>query len=186
MITFEQAIEKPEIWLSHSWQLYYSGLMLSEQFRLDFENPKIHGNSHDGHKQVGYMSSAQLLIGLAVENALKGAIISKQPKLVENGKFDIKKIGGGKNNHGLNDLAENAQISMSPSRKDLLDRLTIYVIWAGKYGAPFKEIDYKNAQQKKSLTLKFPSDLTIAREIIEECEIKAGYEKQKGWPLWDI
>jgi hypothetical protein len=75
-----------------------------------------------------------LLVGLSLENALKGLMIAKNPSLVES---KIKwKIKGG--SHNLIELYKQTGLSAKTDEIELLDALTRAVLWAGRYPVPKK------------------------------------------------
>jgi hypothetical protein len=88
-------------------------------------------------KLMGLMDSLMLLLGLAIENAIKGLIISNLPDFenvsdLEKHKFNS--LGG----HGIKQMVEFNISPLDPIEIDLIERLQESVIWAGKYNAPKK------------------------------------------------
>ncbi len=79
---------------------------------------------------------AIMLYGLAVENLLKGLIIKREAiKLRPNHEFVLK----------FHDLAKNAhRAGFKPTEEQhkLLNTLTAYILWRGKYWAPLSGADY--------------------------------------------
>jgi hypothetical protein len=65
-----------------------------------------------------------MLVALAIENLLKGIIAGR-------GSAPVKQ-------HGLVELAQLAQFEISPQEHDLLQDLTEYSVWKGRYLTPTK------------------------------------------------
>jgi len=88
-------------------------------------------------KFMGLMDSLMLLLGLSIENAIKGFIIANKPdfeKPSELDKYKFNSLGG----HGIKQMVEFNIGPLDPIEIDLLNRLQESVIWAGKYNAPKK------------------------------------------------
>jgi hypothetical protein len=71
---------------------------------------------------------AGLLYGFAIENALKGLIVAKQPGVVSE-----SKIGKEIHSHDLVVLAKRAGLALSKDECEALSLLSIIVEWAGRY-----------------------------------------------------
>jgi hypothetical protein len=73
--------------------------------------------------------------GVAVENATKAVLVSRDPSIVSNGSLDRRKLGG-KGGHGSLALVCSVLNDLSDSERRLLVKLQEYVVWAGKYTVP--------------------------------------------------
>ena len=71
---------------------------------------------------------AQLLYAYAIENVLKGLIVFKRPELIQEHKLDDEL-----KNHDLNELAENAEVTVEHEERPILEALSQLSIWAGRY-----------------------------------------------------
>jgi len=72
---------------------------------------------------------AQLLYAYAIENVLKGLIVSKRPDLIQERKLDDEL-----KNHDLNELAEKAEVTVDErDERSVLEALSKLSIWAGRY-----------------------------------------------------
>jgi hypothetical protein len=88
-------------------------------------------------KFMGLMDSLMLLLGLSIENAIKGFIIANKPdfeKLSELDKYKFNSLGG----HDIKQMVGFNIGPLEPIEIDLIERLQESVIWAGKYNAPKK------------------------------------------------
>lgn len=77
--------------------------------------------------------------GLAIENAVKAVLISKDPKIVSNGSVKLKKSWG-KGGHALLNPVRDLLGKLSKREYQLLLRLKLeeHLVWAGKYTVPLK------------------------------------------------
>jgi len=78
------------------------------------------------------LPSFLLLSGLAIENALKGLLISKEPSIAES-KIRWKVGLGG---HDLGTLFKSNGFIPTSDEQEFLDALTQAVLWAGRYPVP--------------------------------------------------
>jgi hypothetical protein len=74
-----------------------------------------------------------LLAGLALENLTKGILIGRNPSIVSSVNLDLKLLVNTKGGHDLSKLAQQAAPNLSPNEMDLVERLVVFVVWAGKY-----------------------------------------------------
>jgi hypothetical protein len=72
-----------------------------------------------------------MLAGLALENAFKGVCIKKSPQTVKGGRLPTWLTS-----HNLAQLSGRAQVSMTRAEKELVERLHVHVMWAGRYPVP--------------------------------------------------
>ena len=89
-----------------------------------------------------------MVLGYAIECALKGLWVKEGNKLVADGRYVGVPNAG---DHELGQLARKispaASISVSTGEYNLLDRLTAFVVYAGRYPIPL------NAEQSKPVTV---------------------------------
>jgi len=80
-----------------------------------------------------------LLMGFAVENLLKGILLTRYP--------DILKSNGSLPNtiktHDLVGLSHKCDLKIEEKEKSLLDKLKIYILWQGKYPVPLSVTNWK-------------------------------------------
>jgi len=78
------------------------------------------------------LPSFLLLAGLALENALKGLLISNDPSTVDSKvKWDI-----GSGGHDLRALFKTIGLSPTSDEKEFIDALTQAILWSGRYPVP--------------------------------------------------
>ncbi|HAS6083178.1 TPA: hypothetical protein I7784_22240 [Vibrio vulnificus] len=176
---FEKALLTPELWFQKSWQLFESSKVLYESLVKvpsvgDFDERAL-------YRKVGSMNSSMLLMGLSVENALKGFHISQTLPDISNGKISPKHFVGNGKSHELIKIAKHIGFQLSPEQKLLLERLTHFVSWAAKYNSALDKNTHDSA--KGNLLLKSPTDFVIAENLIKKLQNQAGYDENKGWPV---
>ena len=107
-----------------------------------------------------------MLLGMALECLLKGMYIkrhrvwadpTKEHALVKDGAY----VGPG---HNLPDLADAAGVTVSPSERSILARLTDFIVYAGRY--PISK------QVKDMEPVKTPDGHTVARDCISGAELE--------------
>ena len=79
-----------------------------------------------------------MLYGLAIENLLKSLIIKNGTSLYQNGVINKRY-----RTHNLNSLFDSCGLKKSNDEKEILDILSEFVLWAGKYSVPSKIQDMK-------------------------------------------
>jgi hypothetical protein len=82
------------------------------------------------------VSSALLLVGLAVENLIKGVYVARNPGLVDRKRLD-RSLWQSDGGHGITDFAKDV-MRLTPEEEELLDRLQEYTVWADRFPIPTK------------------------------------------------
>lgn len=101
-------------------------------------------------ENLDLLMPASLLYGLALENVFKGIIIQQRKPTVN----DLPGLFGGGSGHNLADLAQRASFTLSPDERDLVNRLSAFVEWAGRY--PVAKKVEKMAIGQKAVTGEWP------------------------------
>ena len=111
-----------------------------------------------------------MLLGMALECLLKGIYIkrhrvwadpTKEHALVKDGAY----VGAlGARGHNLPKLADAAGVTMSPFERSILDRLTDFIVYAGRYPVPSKVEGME--------PVKTPDGHTVARGYISSAELE--------------
>lgn len=89
------------------------------------------------------LTTASLLYGLALENMIKGIIVQQRAPSAS----EVFALFGKSSGHNLGDLAEKASFVLSKDERDLLNRLSAYVEWAGRYPVA-KKMEKMTLRQK--------------------------------------
>ncbi len=128
----KRSAETRHTWEAAAAQLERAADLLWDQAELDAESA--------AHVAVGepvpqfVAPVALLLAGFAVENLLKGYLITQKPALNAAGHFAHK-------THDLLELVEQVQVSITAGEHDLLERLEVFSTWAGRYPIPLAADD---------------------------------------------
>jgi hypothetical protein len=128
---------------------------------------------------VGCHKGSMFLLGISLENAFKGVVASQGKLNVEGGRIDTRKSFPGCKNHELPDLAKLISVDTNQAEQELLQRLSIYTVWAGKYGTPLSEREYSNAQGHQHQS---SQDFDVAKNLIFKLRAITGFVEQSGWP----
>jgi hypothetical protein len=83
-----------------------------------------------------------LLLGLSFENLFKALIVGDAPELVKDGI-----LHGAVKTHHLVHLSSVAELTLSEQERELLDRVTETVVWAGRY--PVARKDSENTMRRR-------------------------------------
>ena len=90
--------------------------------------------NHDFFELSGCHYAGYFHAAMAIENALKGVLVSRDPSIVADGALDIKKFGS-KSGHALLDPALLILESLTDAERRFVAKLEEYV-WAGRYTVP--------------------------------------------------
>ena len=175
-LSFAELAHHPEHWFRQAEQL-----IAAADACLDGV-PRPHpqrGNTEAANTRVvGQIEGGMLLLAFAVENALKGLAVHLGEHCNDDrGELKWKHREFGK--HELTKMAKRLGVELNGRTDDLLERLTVYALWAGRYPLPKSETIYhekRNRQQYRS------DDSALVRELIAEWKREAGYDESAGWP----
>jgi len=123
-------------------------------------------------KFSGLIDSLQLLLGFAIENAIKGNIIANKPDfkdISELNEFMFNDLGG----HGIINMVKSNIGSINSAEYDLLTRLQESIIWAGRYNSPkiLKTKKNKKLNNIKSTHPEFnENDFKICLQLFDKIE----------------
>lgn len=177
MIEFEEGVSTPENWLRQAWQLFEAANALYQTM----DGMSLPKTEIETYREVGSTKAIMLLMGFAVENALKGALVYKFPPDTSGGRLKSSHFQDKGRQHDLVAIAQRMNFPISDEYRALLERLTIFVQWASKYQAPLR----KSEQEKASgnLYLRPLTDFKLVETLIKELQIHAGYNNDSGWPI---
>src|SRR5262245_32656446 len=126
MRDFAEYASNPETWLQGARRhLAVAKVLMDRATALRFSPENLFDEFS------GCFYSWHLHAGLAVENAVKAVLISKDPSLVLEGKLDIKKLEKlcGKRGHGLLVPIRRELGELPENECHLLEKLEQYVVW---------------------------------------------------------
>lgn len=108
-----------------SWRLKAESLIAAFDVLVADDERKTAENAQGRRVQ----SVAYMLAGFAIENLLKGVLITRTKHLDKNGKF---KLG----THDLRQLARDAGYTMDDEENRLLERIQEFTVWTARYPVP--------------------------------------------------
>jgi len=113
-------------------------LRILERGRAEFEAgemregiTKLEGQELQDHEDTQLSSIYLFLMGYAIENLLKGILILRHPEYFKP-TGEMTSIG----THKLVSLCQRCGIQLLDEESTLLDKLTTYIRWAGRYPVP--------------------------------------------------
>jgi hypothetical protein len=173
MIDFEEGVSAPESWFRQSWEMFEASKVLYAELckRSPIRSDK------DNYRNVGSMKAAMLLLGLAAENALKGAVVYRSKPDLSNDQLKSKHFH--EHAHNLIEISKKLNLNLSDAQIDLLERLTIFVQWASKYQAPLTKREHQSASGRIKLN---PSDYQQVEDLIHQLQKVSGFDETNGWP----
>lgn len=171
---FETRINNAEFWFLQAEQMYEASKVLFKEL----SNRKDVKNMSDQIRKVGCHKGALFFLGISVENAIKGYCAHLGIVTVKNERMKVKSDFKYKN-HNLIDLTKISSLDLLDEEVELLERLSIYNIWAGKYGTPLSKQELPESKGKQYLR---ESDYPLVESFVNRLKIKSGFSNETGWP----
>ncbi|MEI6141515.1 MAG: hypothetical protein WCP85_19745 [Mariniphaga sp.] len=132
---------------------------IAELIRID---PDFNNEENDLESQA-LMNSCLFLVGIGLENAIKGYIVAQNQNFKE--LQELNTFGWQiKSGHGISEMFRINCAVIYSTNKDFLDRIEEYLIWLGKYSTP-KMAKFLNVKQEY-----YVDDVVRATSIISEIE----------------
>lgn len=157
---FHIILEDAQSWLAKARQLKMSASLIWPEFEIATKS----GQNHDGvtERMLAFSGAYMLLMGFSFENLLKGIIMGRNP---------IDKMVVLKAGHRIVQMADTV-ISLTSDERDLLERIEIYLNWAGRYQIPKNSQQYHKAQGRVSITTLDPGTVNQLFERLEQLLLK--------------
>jgi hypothetical protein len=159
---FKRIREDSQSWLAQAKQLRLSADVIFVEWGKIIQSPP--SNPGVQEKMLAYSQGLMLLTGFAFENLLKGILY---------GRDSSSKLTSSNGGHGIVQMAKGV-VSLASEELDLLGRLEIYLVWAGRYRIPMKSDKFHESQGKVSIT-------TNDSRIIDQLFRKLEQILQKEW-----
>lgn len=150
-VTLDDA-RRPETWRNTSRRLLASARLLWKPLAKGLATLRNssalagnHARTIKNTAALDHFGAFHVIAGLAVENALKARILERALAAGDQirSAADLPRVipmdGAG---HNLVRLADRAKVQLSASERLLLERLTTYVRWAGRYPVSKVETDH--------------------------------------------
>ncbi len=159
-LLFHIIFKDAQSWLAKARQLKMSASLMWPEFEIAARSSQV----HDGitERMLAFSEAYMLLMGFSFENLLKGIILGRD-------QFDkTVKIKGG---HGVVEMADAVTVLNSDER-DLLERIQIYLLWAGRYQIPKNPKQYHEAKSKVRITTGDPGTVNQLFGRLEQLLLK--------------
>lgn len=78
----------------------------------------------------------------------------------------------------LTEMAQDLALHLIESEVNLLERLTIYNIWAGRYRLPKHKEHYMAERSERAYKSSDPDEV---ERLIQQWKLMAGFDKASGW-----
>jgi hypothetical protein len=152
---FKRIHEDAQSWLAQAKQLRLSADVMFVEWEKIIKYPP--SNPGIQEKMLAYSQALMLLIGFAFENLVKGILY---------GRDSNNRLARSKGGHGILQMTQGI-ITLTPDELDLLERLEIYLIWAGRYRIPMKSDRFHESQGRVSIRT---SDSIITDQLFNKLE----------------
>jgi len=149
---FELLQRDPNAWVEQADALFLSAKLAQNKFMQVREIPAPHLDTR--LQQLAFFDSFMMLTAFAFENLIKGLGVTKGMHW----KNDFSDEGG----HGIASYAHKV-ISTSAEEKDLLGRLQVFSIWAGRYPMPTTSGKYHADADNRRFS--FPKDVHLIEKL---------------------
>ncbi len=182
---FEGRGREPLLWGANADLLKRSADIVYESWEVSFEAFRNMGDGSRLDELAWILRDIQLiavylmLSGMAVESLLKGIRVGRHPEMVQVG----KKVGGKLGGHNLLQQFNNLEIYISEDEVLLINQLTEYIMWAGRYPVP----NLPETLEKREAVPIYPSSFVPEHkrnidEIIDRlyCLLKAEKRKREN------
>jgi hypothetical protein len=96
-----------------------------------------------GKADLGLQQTYIMLIGFAIENFLKGVLVSKDQEHFKKITLELRRLPKALQSHKLVELAEKLNLQIGDKERTLLAKLEDHLLWAGRYPVPTKPSTYE-------------------------------------------
>jgi hypothetical protein len=141
---YQRKISRYQVWLSKADQLLEASKIIEAKIKKDFDSVRHLDITEKAEKlPFGLLEIQFFLVGFAVENLLKAKWVKKNRRGLKNEILAVSKLPKDIHNHNLLPLAEKIGLKLNDDESELLNRLSEYVKWAGRYPVPPQAKDLK-------------------------------------------
>ena len=149
-------------------------------FAAYLESCKLPHEDYAQSDDAGIAGVATLLYGLAMENLLKAVLLSERIAKVEaSGKVEWN--ANGATSHDLLEICRSSNlVGLDAEQEKLMERMSAFVYWAGKYPTPLRFKDEKTKKHYKGFLLSGQPDagavmLPVAFSVSDKDSFEAIY-----------
>ncbi len=168
-----QELLRPEYWWDNARRLKYSADVIKEKI-LNLIHSSDYPYAESGKEIKALLESNLLLLGFAIENAVKGYLVKQY--LDRNGEIRFAKfkdfereVWKVKDLHDLNLLFKLAALELTAEEVAFLQKATKYSAWKGRYHLPRNTDLILNEYREGEGDRHTSRDQILAATIIEKC-----------------
>jgi hypothetical protein len=160
---FEIRYRYPLLWLNRAERHLYSARIIYKEIKKLLSKKSARNDNFD-QKYRSLSETYLFLIGIAMENLIKGLIISKEPVIKD--LTELKSKYGWNDKHDLSSMIMKNFNFLDKDEKDTISRVEEYVKWAGKYpltkkAMPINGVDYNLKDKDKENIEKLFFDIKL-------------------------
>jgi hypothetical protein len=144
---YEGAAREPALWVGNALTLSRAAQLILPTALDALTRDRGGGGSE--HRDAFLFGPYMLLSGMAVENLLKAIHLQRHPELVQDGRIVPRAWPGAPHGHDLVALMREVSASLATEHRDLLTRLTTFVLWGGRYPVPKDESTFVGQQRPR-------------------------------------
>ncbi len=138
---YDEIFKSPDDWLYTAEQHLISAKYLDNRLKeIILKGRDILYENEEEFMAI--QKSCLFLCGISLENAIKGLIISKNPKFKS---YKELKLFGWNTNHDIIKMFSTNKVLVD---SDFINRIQGYLQWAGRYSLPFKKEDFNNLKKE--------------------------------------
>jgi hypothetical protein len=157
---YETYARNPENWIFAGRRNLAIAHLLSSKLR------EVSASETDNfYERSGCFYTSYFLAGVAIENALKAVMISRDPNIVANGKLEVKKFGS-RTGHALLTPVNEIIGNLSEVEIKYLKKLEEFT-WAGRYSVPTQPDSLYDEEKKSLARLSHPGEDEILNDLFE-------------------
>jgi len=158
MSDFDSEMFSHYYWFDNAERLKISADVLFDKLSDLYDRQKRPENLFEWRKQqLAVFQSYMMLLGFSLENLIK-AVSIKSYTSQNNSISDFKNLQNNvwqaKNAHDLLTIAENCNFILTNEERDLIERHTEFLVWAGRYHIPKDKMKYDQAFSQQKLRRK--------------------------------
>lgn len=162
---FERYARNPEIWvLAARRNLAVARLLVKRSRELRLQELRL-PTKPDFFESSGCYYAGYFHAGVALENAAKAVIISRDPTIVSKGTLNVKKFGC-RSGHALLELTESILGTLTTKEHRFVMKLEEFV-WAGRYTVPMKADVLYDDERMNIVRLATQDELDILQSLVD-------------------
>lgn len=158
MSDFESEMFSHYYWFETAERLKISAEVLYDKLSDLYDREQIPENLMEWRKQqLAVFQSHMMLLGFSLENLVKAVSVktyTSKNGLVTDFKSLQNQVWQVKNAHDLLSIAENCNFELTDNEKDLIERHTEFLVWAGRYHLPKNKLKYDEVFEQGKLRRK--------------------------------